>query len=311
MRTISSGWPIVRETVKDTARAPLGKFARLVGRRGASANQLTALAEAMRAVRDAPHAAPATELVAEGDTAELTCAFNDMIAALGVRHQALERDLADRDAELERAQAAAAEARRAVGELLVGLRRELNAPLNGVAAMAGLLTAADLPARPRRHAELIAGAGASLISLVDDLLGGDAAPELDPRPTDPAEAIEDVLALLWDRAKAKGLDLAAFVDPAVPEKIDADPARLRQAVGALVVNALERTSAGAVIVQAAPKDGMLTISVRDTGEPLARGVASLGLAQCRRFAEAMGGALSAGRGSDKGAILTLCLPMTI
>src|SRR5262249_29563906 len=194
--------------------------------------------------------------------------------------------------------------------------------------------AGEVPPKEGRFAEVIAKSGASLIAIINDILDFSKIEagklELEAAPADPAEVAEDVLALFWERARAKGLDLAAHVDPETPAEIETDPTRLRQVIGNLVNNAIKFTETGAVMVQVSVKDGQIRFAVRDTGIGIPKeklpglfeaftqadqsttrrfGGTGLGLAICRRLAEAMGGKLGADSQVGKGSVFALELPM--
>lgn len=82
---------------------------------------------------------------------------------------------------------------------------------------------------------------------------------------DVARVLQDTVALYEDLAEEKGLRLTL---EAVPEglEVDADYARLRQALANLVDNAVKYTPAGGAVTIAARADGAnVAIEVRDTG----------------------------------------------
>ena len=135
-------------------------------------------------------------------------------------------------------------------------------------------------------------------------------------PVDVADVTEDVCSLFWERARAKGLDLAAYVDPATPRLVSTRrgaPAPDRPATWSTTPSSsLEN---GAVLVQIEPRAGgsgraRLHVSVHDTGIGIAPdkldsvfgafsqadqsttrkfGGTGLGLAICKRLVEAMDG----------------------
>jgi EAL domain-containing protein (putative c-di-GMP-specific phosphodiesterase class I)/signal transduction histidine kinase/CheY-like chemotaxis protein len=305
------------------------------------AGPVVALTEAMQAVRESHDYQRRADVAADDEVGDLVAGFNDMLAEIRTRdasiaaHMAgLEDTVAERTADLKVAKDAAESANAAKSDFLATMSHEIRTPMNGVMVMAEMLAAGDLPAKQRRFAEVIAKSGASLLAIINDILDFSKIEagklELEAVPADPAEIVEDVLALFWERASAKGLDLAAHIDPAVPALIETDPTRLRQVIGNLVNNAIKFTETGAVLVQAGPKDGGLRISVRDTGIGISRdkipglfeaftqadqsttrrfGGTGLGLAICRRLAEAMGGRLTADSEPGKGSVFALDLPM--
>jgi heavy metal sensor kinase len=149
-----------------------------------------------------------------------------------------------------------------------------------------------------------------------------------PEMVDLAPIVADVLAEFGARAAGAGIAMSASVAPGLAARLDA--ARIRQSLENLIDNALRHTPAnGAVAVTAARRDGVLEISVADTGvgfpeaflatafEPFSRadegrarsdGGAGLGLAIVRAIAEAHGGSVRAANGSPTGAVIEMRLP---
>jgi EAL domain-containing protein (putative c-di-GMP-specific phosphodiesterase class I)/signal transduction histidine kinase/CheY-like chemotaxis protein len=307
------------------------------------AGPVVALTEAMAQVRQSHDYQRTADVAADDEVGDLVAGFNDMLAEIRTRDAALaetlaglEETVAERTADLSVAKEAAEAASVAKSDFLATMSHEIRTPMNGVMVMAEMLAAGDLPAKQRRFAEVIAKSGASLLAIINDILDFSKIEagklELETMPADPAEVVEDCLALFWERANSKGLDLAAHIDPDMPALIEADPTRLRQVIGNLVNNAIKFTEAGAVMVMAAPSPSRdrLRIAVRDTGIGISRdkipglfeafaqadqsttrrfGGTGLGLAICRRLAEAMGGSLTADSEPGKGSVFTLDLPM--
>jgi len=78
----------------------------------------------------------------------------------------------------------------------------------------------------------------------------------------------EVVDLLGERARAKGLALRSEIDPSVPMAW-ADPIHARQVLTNLAGNAVKFTNAGEVVIDAAVQGNMLELVVRDTGEGIA------------------------------------------
>src|SRR5262249_54412343 len=157
----------------------------------------------------------------------------------------------------------------------------------------------------------------SLIAIINDILDFSKIEagklDLERRPVDLNELAENVTSLFAERARAKGIDLAAIVDPSAPRTITGDPVRLSQVIGNLVNNALKFTDSGFVklaIARAPGRAHAIEISVSDSGIGIAPdklasifeafsqadqsttrqfGGTGLGLAICRRLIEVMGG----------------------
>jgi len=263
------------------------------------------------------------DIEADGEVGDLVRGFNVMLARVRERDarialqvETLEDEVAARTADLARARDAAESANAAKSDFLAVMSHEIRTPLNGILALSDMLTRADLPARQRRHADVIAKSGRSLLGVINDILDFSKVEagkmELEILPVDLAEVAEDVASLFLERARARGLDLAVYVDPRLP-LVSADPVRLRQVISNLVNNAIKFTETGGVLIRAeadpaAP--GHVLVAVEDTGPgiPADRlptlfdaftqadqsttrryGGTGLGLAICDRLVRAMAG----------------------
>jgi two-component system sensor histidine kinase BaeS len=131
-------------------------------------------------------------------------------------------------------------------------------------------------------------------------------------------------------AAQKPKDVYLFVDVKGDPELEADPVRLRQAVGNLVTNALRHTPPGGSVTISGRQEGSwIVIDVADTGvginaEDLPKvfdrfwraeksrsrqgGGSGLGLAIVRKLAEAHGGTVSVASILGKGSTFTLRLP---
>jgi signal transduction histidine kinase len=154
------------------------------------------------------------------------------------------------------------------------LAHELRTPLSAVIAYAEVLKEEHFGPlanpRYREYARTIYDSARHALSVVDGMLAGNLGraglPELAFRDLDPAEVIENCLAVAGPLAQRAGLHLVADVGAGLP-RIVADEVSVKQMLLNLITNAIKFGRRGdKVTVRAAcGSDGSLTIDVADTG----------------------------------------------
>ncbi|OLM29256.1 periplasmic sensor signal transduction histidine kinase [Pseudonocardia sp. Ae717_Ps2] len=217
---------------------------------------------------------------------------------------------------------------------LADAAHELRTPLSGITAVAETLERSGLdadPARRARRLELLLGETRRAGRLVTDMLdlaridGGTA---VAPREVD----VAGIARAETERAAvlAPGLTVDGRGEPAT---VRADPQAVSRILANLLDNARRHTPAGGridVVTRADPAAGTVSVSVRNTGTPIAdgdrervfdrlvrlqdardrdSGGAGLGLAIARGLARAHGGDLTCPP-DDDGATFVLTLPVT-
>ncbi len=191
--------------------------------------------------------------------------------------QTLERANKDLELSAERALALARQAEmadKAKSEFLANMSHEIRTPLNAVIGMAYLLGKTELSPRQLDYLDKINTAGVSLLGVVNDILDfskiDSGRMEMDSIPFDLEELFGNLAALMGPRTDEQGLELALFIERAVPRRLVGDPLRLGQVLTNLAGNAVKFTSQGGVSVRCRLEkiEGdtvFLAFSVADTG----------------------------------------------
>ncbi|MDR4494407.1 MAG: ATP-binding protein [Nitrospirales bacterium] len=160
--------------------------------------------------------------------------------------------LEKKNEELDQALFKAEEATRAKAAFLATMSHEIRTPLNGIIGMAELLLTSPLSREQQESAAIIQKSGSVLLTIMNDILdfskieSGHFA--LETIGFNPRALLEEVIDLFSERAYRKGLDLAGYVEPGVPQNLLGDPHRLRQILANFLSNALKFTERGCVKV---------------------------------------------------------------
>jgi signal transduction histidine kinase/CheY-like chemotaxis protein len=191
------------------------------------------------------------------------------------------RDATDRvqyqDA-LARARDEAIAASDAKTQFLASMSHEIRTPMHGVLATVDLLQTTRLDPEQRELVDVVSTSAASLVQIINDILDLSKVEagriELGAEAFAPADLLRGVADLLGSQARAKGLALSMYVDPAIPAALVGDPLRLRQVLVNLVGNAVKFTTQGSValevrLAQRRASDCVVEFEVRDTGEGIA------------------------------------------
>ncbi|MEO9969193.1 MAG: ATP-binding protein [Hyphomonadaceae bacterium] len=291
------------------------------------------------------------ECITGGDdeTGILATAFSDMVSSIKKRDQklaqhmeTLEETIEERTHDLNIAKDVAEAANAAKSDFLATMSHEIRTPMNGMLVMAEMLSAADLSTRHRRYAEIIARSGNSLLTIINDILDMSKIEsgklDLEEQAVSLDTLVNDVATLFWERSREKGVELTCYVSSDVPAEIVIDPTRINQIITNLVNNALKFTESGSVQIRITAKPSQtgayaqIKIEVEDTGIGIPQdkletifdafsqadqsttrrfGGTGLGLAVCRKLADAMGGTISVSSQMGKGSIFCLELEAPI
>ncbi len=204
----------------------------------------------------------------------------------------------------------------AKSEFLAELSHELRTPLNGLLGMVDLMLNTDDLSQRKNYADFAHRCGDMLQDLIDAILDFSQLETGDiPKTTKafaPYKLFEEIERLMFAQASDKELWLKFQLDPAVPEELWGDEARIRQVLINLVSNSIKFTSKGHISVnmtiqEKSPDSVRVKFSVSDTGhgvpkeiqqriflpyfrgDPFRKDGTGLGLSICKQIVERLDG----------------------
>ena len=202
---------------------------------------------------------------------------------------------------------------------LANMSHEVRTPLNAIIGLSGLALKGTTDANQQDYLKKIAQSGQDLLGTLTDILDFSKMEagklSIECKPFDLHTVLDTVSQTVRAKASQKDLHLVCSFDPALPRALVGDPLRIGQILSHFANNAVKFTATGDIHMAISLRDAAahhvdIRITVSDTGIGLtqdqishlfkgfsqadssatrAYGGNGLGLAICKRLAEAMGG----------------------
>ena len=217
---------------------------------------------------------------------------------------------------------------------LSNMSHEIRTPLNAILGFVSILQDEVENQTHKKYLEIVLNSGENLLTIINDILdfsklrSGEFT--IETSRFNLHEELTHTLELFVASANEKEITMLAYLDPHIPYELEADPLRIKQIIANFISNAIKFTPVeGTVELEAFCDNGLLRVSIKDTGVGLAEedqqrifnaftqaknsesftGGSGLGLAICKKLAEHMGGNVYVESTLGVGSVFTLEIPV--
>jgi len=212
-----------------------------------------------------------------------------------------------------------------LGEMVAAVSHEIRNPLGIISSTAELLKRKLTRTDPQDQlADVIVQEATRLNSIVSDFLNFARPPTLNLTSCKVEDILEENLTFLAPEIQSKGYEIHKEFATHVPE-IQADPGLLYQAFSNILMNAMQAMpEGGSIYIEVSARANVLTIIFADEGKGIPDEVlkkiwepffttkekgSGLGLPIVKKIVEGHGGNVGIGNGREKGAQVTVTLPV--